>query len=489
MTWSQFDSQAAGRRVHRRRAEQSPNAHRRDGRVDEQLVRRGRPVDIEDGQSVVRGRGRHRDLHDLGGEHARQRDHGELDHRHAAGRLRLPEHDRRRAIGAPTTSPTVGADRRDAVDVRAASTVPASTTRTLIFTATASSTAGTYTNSVSAATSYGTLSSGATEIGVGSPALTIAKSASVVVGESRRRRSPTRSRTRTTPPVNVTNAVITDVLPAGLDFVSATGGGVYAAGTRTVTWNVGRIASGTGPFSVTLDATVTNPYPGGAAIPLVNTASIASTETSPRPRAAVAVRQRAARAQLANPEERQRRRRSPPGGNVTYTLTYANTGAAAATGVTLTDVDADGMDVRVGDRRRHERERHRHVEHRHASPPARPAASRLTLQASKPYTGANPSTNTATMSATGLTASSDRCLHGRDHQTGSVCSTYYFRNTTTRRRVRRHAADRQHTAVTAGDTGTSAVGDVDRQRQHGRSGALLSGSRRRQPGEFQPAAH
>jgi uncharacterized repeat protein (TIGR01451 family) len=40
------------------------------------------------------------------------------------------------------------------------------------------------------------------------------------------------------------NVQVTDQLPAGLDFVSATDAGVYDAGSRTVTWNVGTLPPG-----------------------------------------------------------------------------------------------------------------------------------------------------------------------------------------------------------------------------------------------------
>ena len=51
------------------------------------------------------------------------------------------------------------------------------------------------------------------------------------------------------------NAVITDVVPAGFTFVSATGGGSHASGT--VTWNLGNLAAGTsGTVTVTFQVAV-----------------------------------------------------------------------------------------------------------------------------------------------------------------------------------------------------------------------------------------
>ena len=51
------------------------------------------------------------------------------------------------------------------------------------------------------------------------------------------------------------DVVVTDTLPAGATFVSATGGGVYDAATHTVTWTVGRVDMGAGD-AVTVTATL-----------------------------------------------------------------------------------------------------------------------------------------------------------------------------------------------------------------------------------------
>ncbi len=61
-------------------------------------------------------------------------------------------------------------------------------------------------------------------------------------------------------PATSSNAKIVDVLPAGVTFVSATGGGSYNASTRTVTWNLGDVpvgASGTRSLTVKVDSGVT----------------------------------------------------------------------------------------------------------------------------------------------------------------------------------------------------------------------------------------
>lgn len=179
-------------------------------------------------------------------------------------------------IGAAATAPAAGAG-GTLTWTFAPATIPASASRTLVFTATASTVAGTYSNAASAATSAGTLPATPAQIAVGSPALTLSAASSVATAAPGDPVTYT-IRYSNDSPVDVTNAVITDVLPVGLDFVSAAGA-AYNAGTRTLSWTVGNIASGTGPFTVTVATTITSPYPGGAANPLVNTPSIASTET------------------------------------------------------------------------------------------------------------------------------------------------------------------------------------------------------------------
>lgn len=72
----------------------------------------------------------------------------------------------------------------------------------------------------------------------------------------------------------VTNAVITDPLPAFLNFVSASNGGTFAAGT--ITWNLGTLTtSGSVSFVTTVDPAA--PETG----PIVNIATIDSAETPP----------------------------------------------------------------------------------------------------------------------------------------------------------------------------------------------------------------
>ncbi len=76
----------------------------------------------------------------------------------------------------------------------------------------------------------------------------------------------------------VTNVTITDQLPAELDFVSASGGGVYNPGPHTVTWSIGTLPAGDPGATVSLTASInTSATPGGT---VTNVCRIASTETS-----------------------------------------------------------------------------------------------------------------------------------------------------------------------------------------------------------------
>ena len=73
----------------------------------------------------------------------------------------------------------------------------------------------------------------------------------------------------------VTHAVITDPLPTGFSFVSASNGGTYDPTTKTITWNLGDL---TGSGSVSLVTSV-NVATISRSHPVVNIATIASDQT------------------------------------------------------------------------------------------------------------------------------------------------------------------------------------------------------------------
>ena len=75
-------------------------------------------------------------------------------------------------------------------------------------------------------------------------------------------------------PAESSNAVLTDVLPTGVDFVSATNGGTYKASTRTVTWSLGSVNVG---FTGTRGLTVKVRAPAGTV--LTNTPTFTAPKT------------------------------------------------------------------------------------------------------------------------------------------------------------------------------------------------------------------
>lgn len=326
---------------------------------------------------------------------------------------------------SPDGTPTGGATGDIQWTFASPASIPAGGTGTIAFTAQVAGVTGTYQNTASASTDFSAtpLDSGPVAIEVGQPRLTIAKSASVLSAV------PGGSITYTIDyandsSVNVTGAVITDVLPDGLSYVS--GADSYDSGTRTLTWNIGNLAGGSGTSSVGFDATVDDPYPGSAAIPLVNTATIDSDQTAPasddasiyvdapRPRLTIA---KSADTPLV-----------APGGNVTFTLRYANSGNADATGVVVTDtipagfsfVSASGSGTNSSGV----------VTWNVGSLASGSSGSvTLTLQANDPFAAANPATNLATVDSDGTTPVSTTLDVGVT-QAGSLCQTYYFRDQT-----------------------------------------------------------
>jgi uncharacterized repeat protein (TIGR01451 family) len=77
-------------------------------------------------------------------------------------------------------------------------------------------------------------------------------------------------------PDAATNVVITDTLPEGLTFVSATNGGIWDANTRTITWNIGNMDN-VEQFTATVTASVTGE---AAAKTLENTATVDADQLS-----------------------------------------------------------------------------------------------------------------------------------------------------------------------------------------------------------------
>ncbi|MEA2681695.1 MAG: hypothetical protein QOK05_23, partial [Chloroflexota bacterium] len=137
-------------------------------------------------------------------------------------------------------------------------------------------------------------------------------------------------------PSNATGVVVTDLLPAGLTFVSATPSqGTYTSGTGA--WNIGAIANGAAT-TLLLVATVTQPGT------LTNTA----TRTAGNQADNVAANDSASASvngQLADIAVTKTVSNPTPnvGTNVTFTITATNNGPSGATGVVVTDVLPVGL--------------------------------------------------------------------------------------------------------------------------------------------------
>ncbi|MBI4515816.1 MAG: DUF11 domain-containing protein, partial [Deltaproteobacteria bacterium] len=332
-------------------------------------------------------------------------------------------------LGAPTSSPSAGAGGTISWTF-APATVPAGSSRTFIFNATSSSVLGTYTNGASASTSAGTLTADPAQIGVRGPtppSLTVAKAADVTSA------SPGDTVTYTITyandsSINVTGAVISETLPAGLTFGAFVGSPPCTETSGTISCPVGSIAAGDGPFTISFTATVNTPYAG--AHPLVATATITSNETTPASASAsVAISGPALSLQKAGDKLQVNPAGAAPANQVVFTISYRNTGTAAATSVTISDPVPSGFTFLAGS----------------SSPSCALGGSTVTcslgtvsagasgsvtiaMQAGNPFTGSNPTTNTATITSAETAGVSESFQVGI---TGAcTSSTYYFRRTT-----------------------------------------------------------
>ncbi len=128
--------------------------------------------------------------------------------------------------------------------------------------------------------------------------------------------------------------VLTDTLPAEVDFSAASDGGTYDAGTHTVTWALGNHVPGDGG-TVTLVGNVHTPLPNG--IPITNTAHI--EDASGATADAVAVNT------VRSDHELHIAKDGPAevdnGSLITYTIAYSVTGNEPAPNVVITDVLPD----------------------------------------------------------------------------------------------------------------------------------------------------
>lgn len=298
-------------------------------------------------------------------------------------------------------------------------TIAAGGTGTLTFrTDTDNVVLGTYTNVSTANTNEeGVIISNPVDISVGAPRLTISKSASVQFANPGDTITYTITYSNDSP-VNTTGVTITDPLPVGLTFVSASNGGVYNSGIRTITWTLPDLASGEGPYTVSFNATVNT----SATAQPQNSACIDSVETDPACAGAIV--------NISTPLKLQKSVNPilvSPGNTVTFTMNYANTGTSTLTNAQMTDTIPTGF-AWVSS----------------AAEPTCPAGTHsggnpdvvtwtlgslssgatgtctFVARASNPYTGSNPAINMATITADNTIPVSDSTQVG---VTQSACSS------------------------------------------------------------------
>jgi len=236
-------------------------------------------------------------------------------------------------IGSPATSPNVNDTGTVTWTFSPAASLPATSTRTFIFTVNAGTTGGTYFNSANVSTSVGTLTgTDTTGVTVNTAALTISKGVALASAPSVPVTSVNRGDTvhwsivvTNNSQTPVTNGSLTDALPAGFTYVSATPSPTSAPAVGvngTVTWSgLSFPTSGlTQTQTFTIDAVATT------AGSFTNTGTITSTEAATVSASAnlfvsgpiLAINKTANTSLIVAP------------GNVTFSIVYANVGNAAA---------------------------------------------------------------------------------------------------------------------------------------------------------------
>lgn len=133
-----------------------------------------------------------------------------------------------------------------------------------------------------------------------------------------------------------TGVTIIDTLPAGVVFQSASASGVYSAVARTVTWNIGAVASGTGGYltlvaqaqtGLATGTTITNRATASSAEGLSETAQVTTT---------VGTASNLVLTKTAAPIA------VTPNGVITYTIEYQNIGNRDALNVQINDAIPSG---------------------------------------------------------------------------------------------------------------------------------------------------
>ncbi|HYK00888.1 MAG TPA: C25 family cysteine peptidase [Thermoanaerobaculia bacterium] len=244
-------------------------------------------------------------------------------------------------LGVPSSSPAVGASGTISFGFPGGTTVPGSSSRTFLINVNAGTSNGSFYNTASAITSVGTITGAdSTGVSVRTATLNLGKTAS----STRVQRGDTVTFTMTysnNSETNVTGAVLTDILPAGFLYQSASPAPTSApavGANGTVTWTIGAIAANTGPFTRTITATAS------VAGSFTNTATLTSNEAPTVNASAnvfvsgpvLAISKTATAGSVAAPA------------TVDYTITFANVGDGTANVTTMTDVVPTGFTLVAG---------------------------------------------------------------------------------------------------------------------------------------------
>jgi uncharacterized repeat protein (TIGR01451 family) len=150
--------------------------------------------------------------------------------------------------------------------------------------------------------------------------------------------------TNPTGPSTATNVTVTDTLPAGVTFQSATLNGIAITPTiagQVLTFTIPAITAGTpGNQSLVITARVTAPTLTGT---IVNNVTVAATGDSNAANNTASFTTNLTPNVDVNVQKTVNSANATPGASLTYTITVNNTGPSAAAGVTLTDVLPTGL--------------------------------------------------------------------------------------------------------------------------------------------------
>src|SRR6185369_15504577 len=135
-------------------------------------------------------------------------------------------------------------------------------------------------------------------------------------------------------PSDAPGVSVSDPIPAGTSFVSATGGGTYDSGTNTVSWSLGTVAASDPAVVLTLVVAVDPSRTTG----ISNTATVGSTTTDPTPANNTATETTAVQARADLTVAKSGPASATAGSAFDYTLTVTNHGPSVHTGgITVTD--------------------------------------------------------------------------------------------------------------------------------------------------------